>query len=152
MIETVHLEYPEWYSTDNIKPLYSKVKKFDYSTPLKVLYKLIKIIGIKNYITKKKLCGKEIGSDRDNITEEILFNYIKCRPKMKTLILWYTSNWTYDKRRLNKTMKLLEEKGIVYYTKTLNLDYKQGANLVFHLYLTTNRNKNANHINYNTER
>ena len=35
----------------------------------------------------------------------------------------------------------MKEKGIVYYTKTLNLDYKQGANLVFHLYLTTNRNK-----------
>jgi hypothetical protein len=70
---------------------------------------------------------------------------------MKTLILWPRSNWTCDKRRLKKTMNLLKEKGIVYYTKTLNIDYKQGANLVFHLYLTTNRNKNTNHINYNTE-
>ena len=57
MIETVHLEYPEWYATDNIKLLYSKVKKFDYSTPLKVLYQTYKNNRIKNYITKqKKLC------------------------------------------------------------------------------------------------
>ena len=152
MIETVHLEYPEWYATDNIKPLYSKVKKFDYSTPLKVLYQTYKNNRYKElYYEAKKLCGKEIGSDMDNMTEEILFHYIKCRPKMKTLILWPRSEWTYDKRRLKKTMNLLKEKGIVYYTKTLNLDYKQGANLVFHLYLTTNRNKNTNHINYNTE-
>ena len=152
MIENVHLNYPEWYATDNIKPLYSKVKKFDYSTPLKVLYQTYKNNRYKElYYEANKLCGKEIGSDMDNMTEEILFHYIKCRPKMKTLILWPRSEWTYDKKRLKKTMNLLKEKGIVYYTKTLNLDYKQGANLVFHLYLTTNRNKNTNHINYNTE-
>ena len=28
------------------------------------------------YYEAKKLCGKELGSDMDNVTEEILFHYI----------------------------------------------------------------------------
>ena len=157
MIGLSHMEYPEWYGTDNIKLLKRYIAKFDYYTPMNELYKTYQNNRYKKLLPfAKKLSGKPLSNNYLNnnsnpYVEEILLNYIKCRPNMKTIVFWPTSEWYKKNTNFNRVIKKLRSKGTIYYSKIIELNYQQGANLIFNMYLTTNRNKNIKHVYFNTE-
>jgi hypothetical protein len=80
--------------------------------------------SVKSISYKKEIL--EQTSDND----EIITQYIKCRPQTTILTIWpLTSDENY-----NKLLKQLERDGNVYYTKNIQLTYNGARNLIYQLY------------------
>jgi endonuclease/exonuclease/phosphatase family metal-dependent hydrolase len=155
-IKNSHFELDQWYATDNIQ-LLCETKPFQYHKAIKVLYDTYGGSYLKNlYRYSHSLAGYRLNSrnlspEKTMDMETILFHYIKTRPNMKTIILWPTSDWYKKNEILRELLDFLNLNGIVYYQKKIDLSYYQASNLIFHLYMTTSRNKDMNSINFNTK-
>jgi endonuclease/exonuclease/phosphatase family metal-dependent hydrolase len=155
-INNSHFNFDQWYSGDDIE-LLGKTKLYQYHEAIKILFDTYGGSRLKNlYKYSYKLSGyylnsKNLSEDETVDLEEILFHYIKTRPNMKTIILWPTSGWYKKNDILRNTLQFLKSKGNIFYQKKVDFNYYQAANLIFHLYMTTSRNKNMNHIDFNTQ-
>ena len=128
------------YRPFNVNPMFDRIKKYDYITPLQnlceyhsagsyysQLYERTKDVLLNTIDTKTRLnlIDKISTSDRDSI----IFEYLKCRPKTVVITLWKPAIIALD-----KFVELLEKNGEVYYIKPVTLS-KQGLyNLLFWYY------------------
>lgn len=93
---------------------------------------------------------------KHNIKDEIyyenfLLQYFKTLKNLKTIVLWPESEFYYKSSdKLKKLFDKLKNNGTIYYTKDLKLNFSEAQNLIFQLYIHTDRNKTISHINYNT--
>ena len=151
IISQYYLNIKSWYYFPNLLPMFN-INSFDYSS---VVEKLININSFyKNYIKiAKRFDGKPIkitkSLEKDQpYIEDMLIQFIKCRPNMKVITIWPAIDFNLHSKEMHK---MLEENGDVYYTKEIYINYWEAMSLMFQIYLTTDRNKTIDHLDYNVK-
>ncbi len=133
-LSNYHTNYNKFYKPHNIKPMFEEIKEFDYMQPIKKLcennnsdyYKnLIKSYNVGNLNTRLDEYNKITPIDKD----EIILQYIKCRPKTFIITLW-----NYINPISNEVIDFLKKNGNIYYVKKINLSFEELGNLMMHLY------------------
>lgn len=119
-----YTKYPEWNREYEVKPMYKNIKEFDYTQPLINLHCDNELIEL-----AKKYSGSKI-LDNNPQLDQIMMEYIKCRPEAKILTIWYKIN--YD-----KIIEYLETIGHVYYAKYIKISYKAAKALIYQLFADT---------------
>lgn len=149
-INNSHLDFQYWYYNDNLEPLIYMNSKFNYVKPLKELYYKFKDERFKMLMEKAKLLKPNIPLYQNPYNEEILFYYLKTRPNFKTIVLYPSTRWyeSKNKKLLNKMKEYLSRNGTIYYSKKIDLNFKHACSLIYNLYLTTNRNKTIDALEY----
>lgn len=120
---------------DYTKPLFDNIDKYEYMKPI---HKLDKYIPNNKYY-KKLISRYKIPktirklSDYDKINpidrDEIMLQYLKCRPTSKMLILF-----PMGKGKKKSFIEYLELNYDIYYVKTINADMNTVHNLLYWLY------------------
>lgn len=146
-----------YYTNDTIncckyseKPMFD-IKEFDYLEPIKRLINYYEDDYIKKYYEQlydrlntykptgfldSSLIKREHLEDID----EMMIDYLKCRPKTFILTLWPLVNKTED------LISFLKKNGNVYYYKEIQLSYNACFNLVYQLYGDATRLKTLKDI------
>ena len=149
IVDQYYLNVKSWYFCNNIDPLFA-IKRYSYISLVKHLIKFNSFYKEYEKIAKK-YNGKEIKIDDKNqidFTEDMLLQYIKCRPKCKVITVWPKIDFLKHKEDF---MTLLRNHGDMYYIKSIELDYEAAMSLIYQLYATTPRNKTLGHIEFNTK-
>lgn len=151
IISQYYLNIKSWYYFPNLQPMFN-IKSYDYSS---LVEELINISDFyKNYSKiAKKFTGKPIKITKSleknqEFIEDMLIQFIKCRPNMKVITVWPAIDYNLHSKEL---LKILEENGDLYYTKEIYLNYWEAMSLMFQIYLTTDRNKTIDHLDYNVK-
>lgn len=117
-------KYPEWNNTYSIRPMFDNIEPFLYYQPLEKLNYDSKIIDI-----AKKLSGSTI-SLTDKKTDQIILEYIKCRPRCLLIMMRY--------KKINPDLlKYLSGVGYVYYIKHIKLTFRAYRSLIYQIYADT---------------
>jgi endonuclease/exonuclease/phosphatase family metal-dependent hydrolase len=151
IISQYYLNTKSWYYFANLEPMFN-IKSYDYSS---LVDKLININDFyKNYKKIAELFNgkpikitKSLEKNRPYI-EDMLIQFIKCRPNMKVITVWPAINYDLHSKEMQK---ILEENGDLYYVKEIYLNYWEAMSLMFQIYLTTDRNKTIDHLDYNVK-
>ncbi len=131
-----HENYKEMNQGFRIYQMFNDVKEYEYQKPTLLLKKYY---GKNTYYHRlyddtkndtEDMENKKMRlSANDNIEliekDMIMLQYLKCRPMIKTMILW--KPWIHE---LDKIIKILEKDHNVYYVKTIGLTYNGLQNLV----------------------
>jgi endonuclease/exonuclease/phosphatase family metal-dependent hydrolase len=151
IISQYYLKTESWYYFPNLQPMFN-IKSYDYSS---LVEKLIDISDFyKNYIKiAKHFTGKSIKITKSleknqEFIEDMLIQFIKCRQNMKVITIWPAIDYNLHSKEM---LKILEENGDLYYTKEIYLNYWEAMSLMFQIYLTTDRNKTIDHLDYNVK-
>lgn len=135
-----HTNKNSQYRPFNVNPMFDQIKGYDYITPLQ---KLSEYHSHGNYYSRlyernKDLLSDAVSSktrlnliDKINATDrdQIVLEYLKCRPKTFVITLWKPAI-----EGLDKFVELLEKNGEVYYIKTVTLSKQGLRNLLFWYY------------------
>jgi len=151
IISQYYLNIKSWYYFANLEPMFN-IKPYDYSS---LVDKLININDFyKNYKKIAELFNgkpikitKSLEKNRPYI-EDMLIQFIKCRPNMKVITVWPAIDYDLHSKEMQK---ILEENGDIYYEKEIYLNYWEAMSLMFQIYLTTDRNKTIDHLDYNVK-
>ena len=151
IISQYYLNTKSWYYFPNLSPMFN-IKSYEYSS---LIEKLININDFyKNYIKiAKHFDGKPIKITKSfeknrPYIEDMLIQFIKCRPNMKVITVWPAIDFNLHSKEIHK---LLQENGDLYYEKEIFLNYWEAMSLMFQIYLTTDRNKTIDHLDYNVK-
>lgn len=151
IISQYYLNIKSWYYFPNLQPMFN-IKSYDYSSLVEELINISYFY--KNYSKiAKKFTGKPIKITKSleknqEFIEDMLIQFIKCRPNMKVITVWPAIDYNLHSKEL---LKILEENGDLYYTKEIYLNYWEAMSLMFQIYLTTDRNKTIDHLDYNVK-
>jgi len=151
IISQYYLNIKSWYYYPNLQPMFN-IKSYDYSSLVEKLitindfYKNYKKIA-KRFDGKPIKITKSLEKDQSYI-EDMLIQFIKCRPNMKVITVWPAIDFNLHNKEMHK---MLEENGDVYYTKEIYINYWEAMSLMFQIYLTTDRNKTIDHLEYNVK-
>lgn len=106
-----------------ISPMYADIEPYDFIKPIERLYSRFKneyYLGlIENYNWDKRTRLDLYNSNKLSNTDldEIMLQYIKCRPKCFVITLW-----PIFVEHLNSMVKYLETKGNIYYIKYIDFE------------------------------
>jgi endonuclease/exonuclease/phosphatase family metal-dependent hydrolase len=159
MLNNSYLEPKGWFGLESkIQPIPKQnitdlMKLFSKKFPYYQKYlKYTNFFYNENLNTKSKKGIEIIKSNPDiiNYLEDMLLQYVKTIPNMKTIILWPTSNW-FKNVNTKKIFELLCSKGKIFYSKDLYLDGRTAQSLIYQIYIHTSRNKTLEHLNFNLE-
>ena len=133
-LDNYHTLYNRYYIPSKIQKMFDNIKEFDYLEPIKKLFETTKASYYENLLNNYKIGQTKTRLDEYNkITptdkDEIMLQYIKCRPNSFIITLW-----SYANIISNEFIEFLEKNGNVYYVKKLNLDYNSIFNLLLQLY------------------
>lgn len=148
IISQYYLDIKSWYYNPNLEPMYN-IGPFDYVSLVKKLVKInpyYQKYAIYADLYNNKMIKIKKSDNNRNYIEDMLLQFIKCRPNMKVITIWPSINYNEHKKELGE---ILEENGDIYYVKEIGLDYWEAMSLIYQLYLTTDRNKTISHLNYN---
>ena len=67
---------------------------------------------------------------------------------MKVITVWPAIDYNLHSKEIHK---ILLENGDLYYEKEIYLNYWEAMSLMFQIYLTTDRNKTIEHLDYNVK-
>jgi hypothetical protein len=138
----------KWCCEYNLSPMF-KINEYEYIKPIE---KLSKYYG--NYYTElKNKIDKKLKKEplpTTDINDQVMIEYIKCRPNCSVLTFWENAQMT-DKYK-KELFEILNKNGNVYYIKEIELNYFGGLSLLFQLYSTTSRMKQYDQIVYKAER
>ncbi len=149
IISQYYLNIRSWYYYPNLQPMFN-IKSYDYSSLVEELinisdfYKNYKKIA-KHFTGKPIKITKSLEKNLEFI-EDMLIQFIKCRPNMKVITIWPAVDYNLHSKEI---LKILEENGDLYYIKEIYLNYWEAMSLMFQIYLTTDRNKTVDHLDYN---
>jgi hypothetical protein len=133
-IDFYHTQSNRFYIPQNIKPLFDNIDEYDYMEPIKRLAEKTKSKYyenlVKNYnipTTKTRLddMNKMNPVDKD----EIMVQYIKCRPNSFIISLWNLVTPI-----VNEVIDFLGKHGNVYYVKKIKVDSENLLNLFCQIY------------------
>jgi endonuclease/exonuclease/phosphatase family metal-dependent hydrolase len=151
IISQYYFQTKSWYYFPNLKPMFN-IKSYDYSSVVDNLlnindfYKNYKKIA-KRFDGKPIKITKSLEKDQPYI-EDMLIQFIKCRPNMKVITIWPAIDYNLHSKEM---IKILQENGDLYYEKEIYLNYWEAMSLMFQIYLTTDRNKTIDHLDYNVK-
>ena len=151
IISQYYLQTKSWYYFSNLKPMFN-IKSYDYSSVVK------KLININHFYKNYEKIAKHFNGKPIKITksleknkpyiEDMLIQFIKCRPNMKVITVWPAIYFSLHRKEM---IKILQENGDLYYEKEIFLNYWEAMSLMFQIYLTTDRNKTIEHLDYNVK-
>jgi len=151
IIDQYYLDIKQWYYYPDLKPMYN-IDSYDYIKLVKKLteendyYKLYSKIA--EYYQGKPITINQNTIKYQSYIEDMLLQFIKCRPKMKVITIWPQINYNKYQKEFKE---ILEQNGNIYYEKEIELDYEGAMSLMYQIYLTTNRNKTISHLNFNVK-
>jgi endonuclease/exonuclease/phosphatase family metal-dependent hydrolase len=151
IISQYYLQTKSWYYFPNLSPIFN-IKSYDYSSLVDKLininhfYKNYQKIA-KHFDGKPIKITKSLEKNRPYI-EDMLIQFIKCRPNMKVITVWPAIDFSLHSKEM---VKILQENGDLYYEKEIFLNYWEAMSLMFQIYLTTDRNKTIDHLDYNVK-
>lgn len=134
-----------------LEEMFPNIKEYDYIKPIEELTKYYKkSLYFKNLLKEaKKNKNKKILPQND-INDEIITEYIKCRKNCSILTFWDKAEMTNNSKK--EMINLLEKNGNIYYIKEIELSYYGGLGLLYQLYSTTPRMKEYTQIVYKANR
>jgi endonuclease/exonuclease/phosphatase family metal-dependent hydrolase len=151
IISQYYLNIKSWYYYSNLQPMFN-IKSYDYSSLVD------KLITVNDFYKNYKKIAKHFDGKPIKITksleknqpyiEDMLIQFIKCRPIMKVITIWPAIDFNLHSKEINK---ILQENGDLYYTKEIYINYWEAMSLMFQIYLTTDRNKTIDHLDYNVK-
>lgn len=134
-----YINYPQLCCQYNLKPINSDIKPFEFDRAISILnnyYQNIKSNYYKELFEKTKIYGNILDNYPDtNITDRIIYEYLKFRSNIFILTCWPLINSNLLKLLLSE----LKKYGNIYYIKKINLSYNGAINLLYQLYSDTNR-------------
>ena len=142
-VKYYYLEKNNQYRPFNIKPMFNDIKEFAYFDPITMLREYHSkneyLESICNEITNGNIINSDMQNNKMklneilNITtehkENILIEYIKCRPNIFIITIWNPVVEIID-----EIAKYLEKNGNVYYIKKKKITGKIYKNLMFWYY------------------
>ena len=142
-VKYYYLEKNNQYRPFNIKPMFNDIKEFAYFDPITMLREYHSkneyLESICNEITNGNIINSDMQNNKMklneilNITtehkENILIEYIKCRPNIFIITIWNPVVAIID-----EIAKYLEKNGNVYYIKKKKITGKIYKNLMFWYY------------------
>ena len=151
IISQYYLQTKSWYYFSNLQPMFN-IKSYDYSSVVE------KLININHFYKNYEKIAKHFNGKPIKITksleknqpyiEDMLIQFIKCRPNMKVITVWPAIYFSLHRKEM---IKILQENGDLYYEKEIFLNYWEAMSLMFQIYLTTDRNKTIEHLDYNVK-
>lgn len=118
-------------------PLFSDIREYDYMEPIKKLDEYFKNTESNYYselyqkydvpIISQPLNTLDLIDPTDQ--DEIMFNYVKCRPKVFIITVW-----SIGMSKFKELINYLSEKGNIYYEKIVTLSKNAIRNLMFWMY------------------
>jgi endonuclease/exonuclease/phosphatase family metal-dependent hydrolase len=151
IISQYYLNTKSWYYFPNLAPMFN-INQYDYSS---LVEKLINLNDFyKNYVKiAKHFDGKPIKITKSleknkPFIEDMLIQFVKCRPNMKVITVWPAIDFNLHSKEMTK---ILQENGDIYYEKEIYINYWEAMSLMFQIYLTTDRNKTIDHLDYNVK-
>ena len=132
-IEYYYTKYPEWNREYQPKPMFDGIKPFEYHQPLQYLN------YSKELLEKAKQLSGSMVISNDSDADQIMLEYLKCRPDSLLLTIWY-------KVTKPKLLHYLNEIGHVYYLKYIKLSVKAAKALIYQLYADTKQYKDIESI------
>ncbi len=132
-IDYYYTKFPEWCREYDVNPMFDDILPFKYYIPLQYL-------NYPKYMIElaKKYSGSMIQDVSEDI-DQIILEYIKCRPKTLLLTVWYEVTQS-------NLLKYLNERGNVYYIKYIKLSSKSAESLIYQLYADTGLYKDIDSI------
>ncbi len=133
-IDFYHTQPNKFYIPQNVEPMFDNINEFDYMEPIKKLFELTKSKYyenlIKNYVIPKTESRLD---DMNKINpvdkDEIILQYIKCRPKTFIITLWNLLTPI-----TNEIIEFLGKNGNIYYVKKIKVDSENLFNLYCQIY------------------
>jgi len=151
IISQYYLKIQSWYYFPNLQPMFN-IKSYDYSSLVD------KLININDFYKNYKKIAKHFNGKPIKITksleknqpyiEDMLIQFIKCRPNMKVITVWPAIDFNLHSKEMTK---ILQENGDLYYVKEIYISYWEAMCLMYQIYLTTDRNKTIDHLDYNVK-
>ena len=151
IISQYYLNIKSWYYYPNLQPMFN-IKSYDYSSLVD------KLITVNDFYKNYKKIAKRFDGKPIKITksleknqlyiEDMFIQFIKCRENMKVITIWPAIDFNLHSKEMNK---ILQENGDLYYTKEIYINYWEAMSLMFQIYLTTDRNKTIDHLDYNVK-
>ena len=125
------------YQPKSLSPMYNDIKSYDYIEPIKRLYNKQNNNYYKQLIENIKYKDNtRLDLNKNNIDlDEIMLQYIKCKPNCFVITLWPL---LYDYS--DKLIKYLETYGNVYYYKEIELSDRGMINYICSIYDEFRRN------------
>ena len=112
-INNLYFKIPEWCCTYQPEPLFKDIGPFEFnkvSTLLTEVYDSKKEKNSKFFSTIKKYKEEYFEVDNDDLQEnELILNYIRCRPNIKILTQFSSNKIKIDKLYATKQIKLSEK-------------------------------------------
>lgn len=151
IIDQYYLNTEHYYFNEKLSEMY-KVDRYDYVSLVKKLIKINEYYnGYKNiakyYNGKMIKITKETRKDKSKI-EDMLLQFVKCRSSMKVITVWPAIDFNSKSKEFGD---ILQTNGDIYYKKEILLDYWGAMSLMYQLYLTTDRNKTFDNLDYNVK-
>jgi hypothetical protein len=140
----IHFKYPEWCCVYNPDPLFDDIKPFGWKNMISLLVDEFEskdnietefYYDIQKKIKNYKKVTQEVDDD-DVYQNELLLNYVKCRPNIKVLTVFPINSNDID----------FNDKYHVYAKKTIKLNFKSAKALVYQLFSLSKTMKNKNDI------
>lgn len=148
IVDQYYLDVKQWYY-GKVEPMF-KVKDYDYVSLVKNL------ISINNFYEKYEIIANEFNGKMIKITkkmeknrlyiEDMLLQFIKCRPEMKIITIWPAINFN---SHIKEFGDILQENGNIYYKKEIAINFDEAMSLMYQIYINTDRNKTESHLKYN---
>lgn len=131
-----YTDYPELCCKQNLKPIKSDIKPFEFDKSLDILNKYYK----NNYYQNLYNICKSQGNNLDNysdkkIVDQIIYEYLKFRDNIYIITLWPLITDNIIKLLISE----LKKYGYIYYSKQIKLTRRAAGNLIYQLYSDTKR-------------
>ena len=138
------------------KPLFPKVPRFSYLSPIEELSKYYQDSEpnfYKNLLRKATALGVKAPlswTQFDPVWDEVMLHYVKCFPKLRLLLLWPTFKFS-GRMEDSSFYELLKKKGKIHGHKRMYIDKKQLQSLLFQIYGTEPRMKTIEELKTESE-
>jgi hypothetical protein len=135
-LEYYYTKYPEWFQSYNLNPMFDDIGPFEYDKPLSYLnYDKYTINIAKKYADKKSIFKRF-----DDKKNQIMLEYIKCRPLINLITIWCKVSEI-------DLLEYLQNFGNVYCIKHIKLNTKAAQNLLYQLFADSDKCKDIESIN-----
>ena len=132
-LEYYYTKYPQWNREYRVDPMFDDIKPFEYHQPLQYLNYSKEIIEL-----AKKHSGSMVVKSSSEM-DQIMLEYIKCRPHSLLLTVWY-------KVTKSDLLEYLNSIGHVYCMKYINLSLKAAHSLIYQLFADVGQYKDMDSI------
>lgn len=128
-----YTKYPEWNPVYKVEPMFDNIEPYQYYQPIEKLNYSQDILDI-----AKDISGDTVRDSSQEI-DQIILEYIKCRPKCSVLMMRH-------KKMNPELLNYLSKNGNIYYIKHIKLSFNATKALIYQIYADTDKHKKLDDI------